>query len=52
MSLDRLDHPAAREDEPIVYKRSVARFPYLVLFYLRDGEPVIIAYAHEGREPG
>ena len=101
MSLDRLDHPAAREDyldavryyrrideregtalandiierfeiavaevladpagwsrlhywddEPIVYKRSVARFPYLVLFYLRDGEPVVIAYAHEGREPG
>lgn len=101
MSLDRIEHPAAREDyleavrhyrriddveetalssdiidrfeiavaevlanptgwsrrhywdeQPKVFKRSVQRFPYLVLLYLRGGEPVIIAYAFEGREPG
>lgn len=40
------------DEDPIVYKRSVERFPYLVLFTLRNGEPLIIGYAFEGREPG
>jgi hypothetical protein len=40
------------DEDPPVYKRSVDRFPYLVLFYLRVSEPVIIGYAFEGREPG
>lgn len=40
-------------EEPTVYERSVGRSPYLVLFYLRDDEPVIIAYAYayEGESP-
>jgi hypothetical protein len=37
---------------PAIYKRSLERFPYLVLFYLRSGEPIIVGYAFEGREPG
>lgn len=40
------------DEQPPVFKRSVERFPFLVLFYLRNGEPVIIAYAFEGRQPG
>lgn len=39
-------------EEPAVFKRSVGGFPFLVLFYLRAGKPVIVAYAFEGREPG
>lgn len=38
--------------EPIVRPKSVAGFPYGVIYYATDSEIVIVAYAHEKRRPG
>lgn len=38
--------------EPIVRTKGTRRFPYRVVYFLLDGEPVILAYAHEKQEPG
>ncbi|MDR2254226.1 MAG: type II toxin-antitoxin system RelE/ParE family toxin [Bifidobacteriaceae bacterium] len=39
-------------DDPAVRVRSVAKYPYDIVYFATDGEIVIIAYAHESREPG
>lgn len=39
-------------EAPEVRRRAVRGFPQRVLYYLRDGEVVIVAYAHERRRPG
>lgn len=41
-----------RGEAPEVHRRSVSEFPHRVLYYLRGGEVVIVAYAHERRRPG
>lgn len=38
--------------EPIVRTKGTKRFHHGVVYFLRDGEPVILAYAHESQEPG
>lgn len=39
-------------DEPPLRGRKIGAFPYRVVFYVRRGEVIIIAYAHEQRRPG
>lgn len=38
--------------KPIVRRKGVAGFPYGVIYYKTDSEIVIVAYAHERRQPG
>jgi len=38
--------------EPIVRTKGTKRFHHGVVYFLRDGEPVILAYAHESQETG
>lgn len=40
-----------RISEPQVYARSVAGFPFQVVYVLRAEEVVVLAYAHERRQP-
>lgn len=37
---------------PEVRRIAVARFPYQVVYAVVDGEPLVIAVAHERRRPG
>jgi plasmid stabilization system protein ParE len=37
---------------PQVYCRSLAGFPYDIVYLVRGGEVYIVAYAHERRSPG
>lgn len=37
---------------PVVRRKSMAGFPYGVIYCGADGEVVIVAYAHERRLPG
>lgn len=41
-----------RRSTPQVYARSVAGFPFKVVFLMDDDEVVVVAYAHERRRPG
>ena len=41
-----------RRSTPQVYSRSVAGFPFQVIYIEFDDEIVVIAYAHERRRPG
>ena len=41
-----------RHRTPQVYSRSVAGFPYDIIYLLIDGAAYIVAYAHERRRPG
>ncbi len=36
---------------PIIRMRSIARYPYDVIYFVTDDEIVIVAYAHESKEP-
>lgn len=38
--------------EPLVRSKGVKRFHYRVVYFLSDGQPVILAYAHERQRPG
>lgn len=38
--------------QPLVRTKGTKRFRYRVVYFLRDGEPVILAYAHERQSPG
>ncbi len=38
--------------QPVVRTKGMRRSPYRVVYFLRDGEPVILAYAHESQHPG
>lgn len=37
---------------PVVRTRKVNVFPYRVVYFVRDDELVIVAFAHERRRPG
>lgn len=41
-----------RRSEPQVYSRSVAGFPFQVIYLLVEDEVLVVAYAHERRLPG
>ena len=41
-----------RERTPQIHSRSVAGFPFDVVYFLLDGDVLILAYAHERRRPG
>jgi hypothetical protein len=45
-------HPDWDRDDVIVRVRSIAKYPYDIVYFTTDQEIVIIAYAHESREPG
>lgn len=53
-----LDSPAAWppipewDEEPLLRGRKVGVYPYRVVYYVRRGEVIVIAYAHEKRRPG
>jgi len=38
--------------EPVVRSKATKRFHYRVVYFVREGEPVILAYAHEKQRPG
>lgn len=42
----------ARRRTPQVYSRSIAGFPFDIIYLVIDGEVYIVAYAHERRHPG
>lgn len=37
---------------PVVRSREVDVFPYRVIYFEREGELVIVAFAHQSRHPG
>lgn len=37
---------------PVVRTRGVAIFPYRVVYFMRENEVIIVAYAHNRREAG
>lgn len=41
-----------RRREPQVYSRSIAGFPFKVIYLVVDGQVFVLAYAHERRRPG
>jgi plasmid stabilization system protein ParE len=41
-----------RQRVPAVRRKSVKGFPYGVVYLVRDGEVIVIAYAHDKRRPG
>lgn len=41
-----------RRRHPIVRSKRVDGFPYRVVYFVRDAEVVVVAYAHERRRPG
>lgn len=41
-----------RKTKPQIYARSVAGFPFKVIYLEREQEILIVAYAHEKRRPG
>lgn len=38
--------------DPVVRSKGVARFPYRVVYFVRDDQLTIVAIAHEKRRPG
>jgi len=42
----------SRKSAPQIYSRSVAGFPYNIIYLEIDDEVYIVAYAHEKRRPG
>ena len=38
--------------EPVVRSKAVAKFPYRVVYFVRDDQLTIVAIAHEKRRPG
>ena len=40
-----------RVSQPQIYARSVAGFPFQVVYVLRGNEVLVLAYAHERRRP-
>jgi plasmid stabilization system protein ParE len=45
-------HPDWDRDDVVVRVRSVAKYPYDIVYFATATEIVIVAYAHESREPG
>lgn len=41
-----------RQTSPQIYTRSVAGFPFKVIYLELDEEILVVAYAHEKRRPG
>lgn len=37
---------------PVVRSRRIEVFPYRVIYLVRDGDLVLLAFAHESRRPG
>jgi len=40
------------DGEEVIRRKAVSGFPYGVIYYTTDTEIVIVAYAHERRQPG
>ncbi|MDR1213942.1 MAG: type II toxin-antitoxin system RelE/ParE family toxin [Propionibacteriaceae bacterium] len=45
-------YPGWDRDDLVVRVRSVAKHPYDIVYFTTAREIVIVAYAHESREPG
>lgn len=41
-----------RQRVPVVRRKGVEVFPYGIIYFVRDDEVVVVAYAHEKRRPG
>lgn len=41
-----------RRSEPMIRTWHLGKFPYKVVYAVRDGEIFVLAYAHESRRPG
>ncbi|MDR1077657.1 MAG: type II toxin-antitoxin system RelE/ParE family toxin [Propionibacteriaceae bacterium] len=37
---------------PAIRRKSAEVFPYGIVYFIRDGEVIVVAYAHEKRRPG
>lgn len=40
------------DGDPVVRTKGARRFPFRVVYVVHDGEPLILAYAHERQRPG
>jgi hypothetical protein len=38
--------------DPVVRSKATKRFRFRVVYFIRDGQPLILAYAHERQRPG
>src|SRR5699024_9542251 len=41
-----------RRSEPMIRTWHLGKFPYRLIYTVRDGEIFVLAYAHEARRPG
>lgn len=41
-----------RQRVPIIRRKGVETFPYGIIYFVRDDEVIVVAYAHEKRRPG
>lgn len=41
-----------RKRIPVIRRKSTDVFPYGIIYFVRDGELIVVAYAHEKRRPG
>ena len=44
--------PGWRRRSPIVRSHRLAKFPYRIVYYVKDDRIIILAYAHTSRKPG
>ncbi|RNI21684.1 type II toxin-antitoxin system RelE/ParE family toxin [Flexivirga caeni] len=43
---------SGRRRVPVIRRKSVETFPYGIIYFVRDNEVIVVAYAHEKRRPG
>lgn len=41
-----------RKRNPVIRRKGVEGFPYWVIYFVRDEQVLVVAYAHEKRRPG
>ncbi|WP_454131724.1 hypothetical protein [Microbacterium lacticum] len=41
-----------RQRHPLIRRKGVEDFPYGIVYFVRDDEVIVVAYAHEKRRPG
>lgn len=41
-----------RQRRPLLRRKGVEDFPYGIVYFVRDDEVIVVAYAHEKRRPG
>ncbi len=42
----------SRQRTPVIRRKGVEEFPYGIVYFVHDGELIVVAYAHDRRRPG